>query len=745
MASKVVGGVAALSLVIGAVIVPTLAPSARADTQFGFGTRDCRLAASQPDAQGNVTVTFTGSPDPTERNFFAWVLFPSLGPLPAAAVPFSGGSVTKSFAPGAQVYAQVAYVRTFPFERYLDVCNAGGTVPKAVPTLDLAGPAGAEVGTPVTYSATIGAPSTGGSVAWSSKTTGVCTVSATGEVTPVSAGDCTITASFAGDSTSEAVSTDAHITVTAPPPAAAFGSCTVSVAKGKAPDYLSLATVTWTTSPPASLVDVAWSGAAAGSAPDVVATVGRAETQIAASAKGANVTATLTGYTKLANGAKRQDATTTCTTPWVAPVVPASAKPAAAAPVPAPVWTPAPSTPSAIPGQQPPATTGGGGASSASGGTGGSGAVAAISAPCLADTGLYASMAGSVGSSFVMAPNLRNREIPASFALTSGSLPPGISVDGAAGVVFGVPTAVAAAQSVTITATYANGTTEDSTFTFSVDDPHHSVAYPERIIGGLGEPLQVFHHSTGNSGPTSYALVCGVMPEGLSLDPTRGIISGTPTTLVSYPVPLRVRMTDDHGWVDSSMMLLVGSAANPWLSYPAHVYLAQGAERTVRPSASAVPGETFELLGRLPEGMTFSTTDGSFTGRPAKAISQPRVITVQTVLPDGSVAASDTFLLTVRKRAVPMRVTAQVASATLKPARRATVVSHVKHTQASRLTAKVVCADCTHTFDATTGRVTVRPGADTTSVRVTVTATPVGSAARAKYRPHAWTRTWSVR
>jgi hypothetical protein len=364
-----------------------------------------------------------------------------------------------------------------------------------------------------------------------------------------------------------------------------------------------------------------------------------------------------------------------------------------------------------------------------------------VVASCLADTGLYASMAGAVGSSFVMAPNLRNREIPASFALKSGSLPPGISVDGAAGVVFGVPTAVAAAQSVTITATYANGTTEDSTFTFSVDDPHHSVAYPERIIGGLGEPLQVFHHSTGNSGPTSYALVCGVMPEGLSLDPTRGIISGTPTTLVSYPVPLRVRMTDDHGWVDSSMMLLVGSAANPWLSYPAHVYLAQGAERTVRPSASAVPGETFELLGRLPEGMTFSTTDGSFTGRPAKAISQPRVITVQTVLPDGSVAASDTFLLTVRKRAVPMRV----ASATLKPARRATVVSHVKHTQASRLTAKVVCADCTHTFDATTGRVTVRPGADTTSVRVTVTATPVGSAARAKYRSHTWTRTWSVR
>lgn len=41
-------------------------------------------------------------------------------------------------------------------------------------------------------------------------------------------------------------------------------------------------------------------------------------------------------------------------------------------------------------------------------------------------------------------------------------------------------------------------------------------------------------------------------------------------------------------------------------------------------------------------------------------------------------------------------------------------------------------------------RVTVRPGSATTSIKVAITATPVGKANRAKYRDRTWTRTWSV-
>ena len=410
-----------------------------------------------------------------------------------------------------------------------------------------------------------------------------------------------------------------------------------------------------------------------------------------------------------------------------------------------------------------PASTGSGGASSASVGSapsgtsqspggapvGGPGAAAEVkvhSAPCLADGVLYADMAGSVGSSFVMAPDLRNRPVPASFAVTSGSLPAGMALDTTAGVVFGVPTqADAGSTPITITATNPDGSTVASTFSFPVDDPHHSVSYPVRVVAGLNEPVDVYPHGKGNSGPASYSLVCGTMPSGLALDPRTGIIAGTPTIQVQYPIPLRVRQVDEHGWVDASMMLLVDGSTNPWLSYPHHVTVATGINRTIRPTVVGLPDATYELAGTLPKGMNLDPATGAIIGRPQAVSKKPAEVTVSAVLPDGTIAASDTLQITVRKRAIPMAVTAAPASRILKPGSTAIVVAKVKHTDASRLVAKVVCADCTHTFDATTGRVTVRPGADTTSVRVTVTATPVGSAARAKYRSHTWTRTWSVR
>ena len=400
-----------------------------------------------------------------------------------------------------------------------------------------------------------------------------------------------------------------------------------------------------------------------------------------------------------------------------------------------------------------PASTGGGGASSASTGSsttsnGGAGAAAGVrvfTSKCLADEGLYSDMAGSVGSSFVMAPDLRDRPIPASFAVTSGALPAGIKLDSAAGVVYGVPTQTdAGATPITITATNPDGSTTASTFSFPVDDPHHSVSYPVRVVAGLNEPVDVFHHGKGNSGPTSYSLVCGTMPEGLSLDAKTGVISGIPTVQVQYPIPLRIRQKDGHGWVDASMMLLVDNTVNPWLTYPHHVTVATGTTRTIRPTVVGLPEATYELIGTLPRGMTLDPSTGAITGKAKTVSKKPAEVSVLAVLPDGSVAASDTLLITARKRAIPMSVTAAKSSTQLKAGKSTTVVTKVKHTKNSKLKAKVTCTDCTHTFNRKTGKLTVRPGGKTTTVEVTVTARPVGKRMKARYRHHVWSRTWNV-
>jgi len=402
-----------------------------------------------------------------------------------------------------------------------------------------------------------------------------------------------------------------------------------------------------------------------------------------------------------------------------------------------------------------PASTGGGGASSASngatgrsaaGGPGSNPAVRTFSAPCLADGTLYTYMAGSVGSSFAMAPDLRNRETPVSFVVTRGSLPPGIQLDKASGVVFGVPTRTSAGITpITITATNADGTTETAAFRFPVDDPHHSVSYPVRVIAGVGDPIDIFHHGKGNSGPTSYSLVCGTLPTGLTLDPSSGVIAGTPTEQVQFPIPLRIRQTDQHGWVEASMMLLVDGTTNPWLSYPHHATVAKGTTRTIRPTVVGLPGATYELQGTLPAGLSFDSTSGAISGKATKLSKKSAEVSVLAVLPDGSVATSDTLLITVRKRAIPMAVTAVKATKELKQGKRTTVVRKVKHTKASRIRAQVTCEGCTYTFNKKTGKVRVKPGRSTGEITVKVTARPVGKKNKAKYRHHVWTRTWSTR
>ncbi len=157
-----------------------------------------------------------------------------------------------------------------------------------------------------------------------------------------------------------------------------------------------------------------------------------------------------------------------------------------------------------------------------------------------------------------------------------------------------------------------------------------------------------------------------------------------------------------------------------------------------------LPGATYELQGTLPAGLSFDSTSGAISGKATKLSKEPTEVSVLAVLPNGSVATSDTWLITVRKRAIPMAVTAVKATKILKQGKRTTVVRKVKHTKASGIRATVTCEDCTYTFNKKTGKVRVKPGRGTGEISVKVTARPVGKKNKAKYRHHVWTRTWST-
>jgi PKD repeat protein len=119
-----------------------------------------------------------------------------------------------------------------------------------------------------------------------------------------------------------------------------------------------------------------------------------------------------------------------------------------------------------------------------------------------------------------------------SFSLTSGSLPPGVTLNTSTGVISGTPT-TAGSYTYGITATNSQGT-DLITYTQVISTPApptHGPAVPGTAPAGVAFSFTI--PESGNPAPT-FAVTSGSLPPGLTLNSSTGVISGTPTTPGSY-------------------------------------------------------------------------------------------------------------------------------------------------------------------------------------------------------------------
>jgi predicted hotdog family 3-hydroxylacyl-ACP dehydratase len=224
----------------------------------------------------------------------------------------------------------------------------------------------------------------------------------------------------------------------------------------------------------------------------------------------------------------------------------------------------------------------------------------------------------TVGVSYSSALAVQGGTGPFTYSISSGSLPPGITLNTSTGAIGGTPTATGT-YTFTSKVTDSKGKTSTATCTIVVVAP----ITLECGSCGAGKAYQGTSYSsalavTGGVGPFTFSIVSGSLPPGLTLNPTTGAITGTPTTAGTYTFTSKV--VDSNGSSDTVTCTIVVARTPLNLSCGSC-----GASKAVYRQAYSVTEQatggtgsyTYSIVsGSLPPGLTLNPSTGVISGSP---------------------------------------------------------------------------------------------------------------------------------
>jgi len=247
----------------------------------------------------------------------------------------------------------------------------------------------------------------------------------------------------------------------------------------------------------------------------------------------------------------------------------------------------------------------------------------AISVAPLSVTSTSSSLAVGVVSSVYAGATLRATGgiTPYSWAVTTGSLPAGLTLS-AAGAISGTPTA-AGTSNFTVTVTDSETpTAKTATANLSiVVDPPLSVTTVSLPAGVIGTNYSQTLAAAGGITPYIWSITAGSLPAGLSLNASTGVISGKPSGTFTGTVNFTVTATDNESptkQTASANLSIVISA--PPLSVTT-ASLAGGSignayNQTLQATGGITPYSWAVTTGSLPAGLIFNALTGVISGTP---------------------------------------------------------------------------------------------------------------------------------
>jgi len=203
------------------------------------------------------------------------------------------------------------------------------------------------------------------------------------------------------------------------------------------------------------------------------------------------------------------------------------------------------------------------------------------------------------------------------------TLPWGLSLNGTTGVITGVPTVAAPQANYTVTAYNAGGNTSATLSITVTNGAPATLAYSSNpAVYTANAPIMVNVPITTGGEPTQYAMTPGspALPDKLTLNPTSGTISGTPTSALPA-TQYSITASNAFGSTAVSLTITVENNDATSLTYtPSTVVYTVGQPVTPLTASNGVIG-TYSVNPPLPAGLTLNSSSGTISGTPSVVTS----------------------------------------------------------------------------------------------------------------------------